>query len=304
MKTIALKVDVDTFRGTREGVPRLVELFRSRGVNATFLFSLGPDHTGRSLRHVFRRGFLRRAPRRLALDRYGIKSLFYGTALFGPDIGRRCAETLRGVESAGFEVGVRAWDCVRWQKRIATADMSWTQEEMVRTAERFTAIFGHPPRVHGAAGWQMNRVAYRQEARLGFAYASDTRGEQPFWPIVEGESVRCLQLPTTLPTFEELLSLTGGDAESALDRLLLATQVEPEFGHVFSLSAGLEGIKQLPALERLLDGWMEQGYRLVSLAELHAGLDPASLPYHAVGTGQVEGESDPLAIQAARYPSA
>ena len=35
---LALKVDVDTLRGTREGVPRLVELFRRHGVGATFLF--------------------------------------------------------------------------------------------------------------------------------------------------------------------------------------------------------------------------------------------------------------------------
>jgi hypothetical protein len=150
----------------------------------------------------------------------------------------------------------------------------------------------------------MNRVAYRQEARLELAYASDTRGEQPFWPIVEGESVRCLQLPTTLPTLEELLILSGGDIENAHDRLLRSTAMEQEYGHVFSLSAEFEGIKQLSVLEQLLDGWMEQGYRMISLAELHAMLDPTCLPYHAVDTGSVEGESDLLALQSARYPSA
>ena len=39
---LALKVDVDTFRGTREGVPRLVELLRKHGAGATFLFSMVP----------------------------------------------------------------------------------------------------------------------------------------------------------------------------------------------------------------------------------------------------------------------
>jgi hypothetical protein len=41
---LALKVDVDTYRGTREGVPRLVEILARHGAAATFLFSLGPDH--------------------------------------------------------------------------------------------------------------------------------------------------------------------------------------------------------------------------------------------------------------------
>ena len=55
---LGLKVDVDTLRGTREGVPGLVELFRNHDVAATFLFSLGPDHTGRAIKRVFRPGFV------------------------------------------------------------------------------------------------------------------------------------------------------------------------------------------------------------------------------------------------------
>jgi undecaprenyl phosphate-alpha-L-ara4FN deformylase len=35
---LGLKIDVDTLRGTREGVPRLLEMLDSHGVKATFLF--------------------------------------------------------------------------------------------------------------------------------------------------------------------------------------------------------------------------------------------------------------------------
>ena len=63
MKTIVLKADVDTYRGTKDGVPRLLRLVQSRGVNATFLFSLGPDHTGRALKRVFRPGFMKKVGR-------------------------------------------------------------------------------------------------------------------------------------------------------------------------------------------------------------------------------------------------
>ena len=50
MARIALKVDVDTLRGTREGVPRLLDLMARHRARGTFLFSLGPDHTGWALR--------------------------------------------------------------------------------------------------------------------------------------------------------------------------------------------------------------------------------------------------------------
>ena len=60
---LVLKIDVDTYRGTREGVPNLVRMLTAHGAGATFLFSLGPDHTGWALRRVFRPGFLKKVSR-------------------------------------------------------------------------------------------------------------------------------------------------------------------------------------------------------------------------------------------------
>ncbi|MDE1715615.1 4-deoxy-4-formamido-L-arabinose-phosphoundecaprenol deformylase, partial [Chromobacterium amazonense] len=63
MKKLALKIDVDTWRGTREGVPRLMDMLKRHQAGATFLFSLGPDHTGRAIKRVFRPGFLSKVSR-------------------------------------------------------------------------------------------------------------------------------------------------------------------------------------------------------------------------------------------------
>ena len=92
---IALKIDVDTLRGTREGVPALVRVLHQAGAGATFLFSLGPDHTGRAIRRVFRKGFLGKVSRTSVLEHYGLRTLMYGTLLPGPDIGRRAGEQMR-----------------------------------------------------------------------------------------------------------------------------------------------------------------------------------------------------------------
>lgn len=303
MKTIALKVNVNTFRGTREGVPRLQELFKRRGVNATFLFSLGPDHTGRAIKRVFRRGFMKKVSRTSAFEHYGLTTLLYGTLLPAPDIGRRWGDILRAVEADGFEVGIHSWNHVRWQDGVAGENEEWTRDELELAVERFNEVFGHPAVIHGAAGWQMNRAAYRLEPRMGFTYASDTRGEQPFWPIVEGEPVHCLQLPTTLPTSDELLGIEGITPETVHNRLIRATVNEPQFGHVFTLHAELEGMKLLSAMERMLDGWEEQGYRIISLGDLYGMLDLKKLPYHAVEMEEIRGRTGLLAVQGAPYPA-
>lgn len=291
---LALKIDVDTLRGTREGVPALVAALRRAQVGATFLFSLGPDHTGRAIRRVFRRGFVGKVQRTSVVSHYGLRTLLYGTLLPGPDIGRRCAATLRAVDDAGFEVGVHCWDHVRWQDGVARAGADWTAREMQLAFDRFAAVFGRPPRVHGAAGWQMNDHALRQLDTLGYTHASDGRGRGPFIPLVEGTPQRCVQLPTTLPTLDELIGRDGTTAANAADHLLAQTAAPPAHGHVFTLHAELEGQKLRPVFERLLAGWAAQGYELVSLDTLARDLDRRALPHCTVLWQTVPGRSGEL----------
>ena len=297
MPLLALKVDVDTLRGTREGVPALRELFRRHKADATFLFSLGPDHTGRAIKRVFRPGFFGKVSRTSVLEHYGIRTLLYGTVLPGPDIGRRCRDLLRAVRDDGFEVGIHTWDHVKWQDGVAGAGAAWTHGQMRLAMERFADVFGEPATTHGAAGWQMNRHALRETQRLGFSYCSDTRGTAPFMPMINAEIMACPQLPTTLPTLDELIGLHGLTPDNVHVPLLGLTREPPAQGHVFTLHAELEGMKLAPVLERLLDGWKARGYELVSMRRIHESLDTAKLPFHEVEQREVPGRSGTLAVQ-------
>jgi len=297
---LVLKIDVDTFRGTREGVPRLVEALQRHEAGATFLFSLGPDQTGRAIRRAFRPGFMKKVGRTSVMSHYGMRTLLYGTLLPGPDIGKRCADTLRRVRDSGFEVGIHAWNHVKWQDGVLHADAEWTTWQMSLATQRFREIFGEAPAVHGAAGWQMNVHAYRRTQSLGFRYASDTRGTHPFVPVVRAEIVCCPQFPTTLPTLDELVGLEGVTEANAADALLART-VEDRRDHVFTLHAELEGMKLLPAFERLLEGWKAQGYDLVALRDLAGAETIHPLPLHSVVEGPVPGRSGTLALQGPEF---
>ncbi|HXF78744.1 MAG TPA: polysaccharide deacetylase family protein [Usitatibacter sp.] len=296
---LALKIDVDTYRGTREGVPALVEMLKRHGAGATFLFSLGPDHTGRAIKRALRPGFMQKVNRTSVVEHYGIRTLLYGTLLPGPDIGKRCAAILRRVRDEGFEVGIHTWDHVKWQDGVMHADEKWTAGQMELACARFREIFAEEPHVHGAAGWQMNAHAYRRTQSLGFRYASDTRGSHPFLPVIRGELVSCPQYPTTLPTMDELIGLDGVTEASVAEALLERTK-EPA-DHVFTLHAELEGMKLAPALEKLLEGWKAQGYELVAMRELVAASDTASLPLHAVVDAPRRGRSGTLASQGPEF---
>jgi peptidoglycan/xylan/chitin deacetylase (PgdA/CDA1 family) len=295
---LALKIDIDTLRGTRAGIPALLQTLAQHGADATFLFSLGPDHTGRAIRRAFRPGFASKVSRTSVLEHYGVRTLLYGTLLPGPDIGRKAADCMRRVRAAGHEVGVHCFDHTAWQDFVTRRGADWGRTQMRLAAERFHEVFGTAPLVHGAAGWQMTQAALQAEEELGFRYASDTRGEGPFVPWLGTRRSACPQLPTTLPTLDELIGLDGITEGNVHERLLERTRDRP-LNQVFTLHAELEGMKLLPVLQRLLRGWRAQGYALVSMAALLATLDVAALPAAGVEAGTVPGRSGTLAVQGA-----
>ncbi len=301
MTILALKIDVDTLRGTREGVPNLASLLKKHDVGATFLFALGPDHTGRAIRRVFRRGFVGKVRRTSVVRHYGIRTLLYGTLLPGPDIGRRTADTMCAVRDGGFEVGIHTWDHIRWQDGVGAADADWTMREMQLACERFTDIFKAPPTTHGAAGWQTNAHALRLTQRLGFDYCSDGRGAYPHLPVLNGELIRCAQLPTTLPTLDEMIGRDGVTEANVAAHLLARTKEPTPSGHVFTLHAELEGMRLAPAFEQLLIGWKAQGWRLGPVRMVYDTLQPMALPRCEVGLGTVDGRTGMLLVQGPEF---
>src|SRR5829696_6345238 len=138
---LALKVDVDTDRGTRAGVPNLVADCAEFEVPACFLFSLGPDQTGRAITRVFRPGFLRKVSRTSVVEIYGVRTLLNGTLLPAPHIGRRNGHIMRAVRDAGFEVGIHCYNHYRWQDYLATMSPGEVAAEFDAARAEFRRIF-------------------------------------------------------------------------------------------------------------------------------------------------------------------
>ena len=296
MARIVLKIDVDTLRGTREGVPNLARIFDRHQARATFLFSLGPDHTGWALRRVFRPGFLKKVSRTSVVEHYGVKQLMYGVLLPGPDIGRRAAADMRAIHEAGFECGIHTWDHVYWQDNVRGRDADWTAREMQKSYERFAQIFGAPPVTHGAAGWQMNEAAFARIDAWSMRYASDGRGHSPYRPVVDGRALNHVQMPTTLPTLDEVLGVDGIDTDTVAAAILARTEGNPH-DQVFTLHAELEGQKLAPVFEQLLEGWRAQGHSFATMGDYHAALDRETLPSYPVTWGEIAGRSGELIVQ-------
>lgn len=296
---IGLRIDVSTVRGIKRGVPHLMEMLKALGASATYLFGLGPDRSGWFAGRMLTTRIDGRWRPIRAIRRYGLGTLLAGPLLPARDLVEDYADLMRGVRDEGFEVGLLARDHVAWRRRAAHADAQWTRDELEQARARFQAVFGEPPRVGGAAGWQVNRYSLRLTQRLGFDYASDTRGQGPFIPVWQAEIVACPQLPVTLPTLEELNAEMPLDA--AVERLAELTAQPPATGHVYAARADLEGISLRRPFEQLLQRWKGQGYEIGSLKRYAEGLPAGDLPRHEIAREELARRFGAVAVQGREF---
>jgi peptidoglycan/xylan/chitin deacetylase (PgdA/CDA1 family) len=274
---VALKVDCDTFLGTRDGIPRLLDILAKRGIRATFFFTLGPDRSGLAVRRVFtRKGFLEKMVRSRAPSLYPLRTMLSGTLLPAPRIGERCAEPIRGVAQAGHETGVHGWDHVRWQDGLDRMSVERVRSEYGRAHAEYLRLFGHPARMSAAPGWTVSPHSLEVQEERALLFTSDTRGGAPFFPAAEGRVFRTLEIPTTLPTLDEVLAwphLGSDDGRRWMYRKALGeAEVEAEAGPnsfaVHTIHTEVEGGPYAGLFERTLDDWLADGVAFVTLTEV------------------------------------
>ncbi len=247
---VGLRVDVDTLRGTRIGVPNLTALLSSHHMRATFFFSVGPDNMGRHLWRLLRPRFLVKMLRTQAATLYGWDILLRGTLWPGPEIGKRCPETIRETAEAGHEVGLHAWDHHRWQARIERLGQRAITDDIKRGYETLTQILGRAPDGFAAPAWRVTPEALAATEQYSFRFQSDCRGRSLFRPMMAGRQYRHIQVPTTLPTYDELIGRTC-TTETYNEYLL--DLIRPDRLNVLTIHAEVEGIGCLALFQDFLD---------------------------------------------------
>ena len=295
---LGIKVDVDTYRGLKTGVPNLLAIFRRCAVRASFYFSLGPDNSGKAIRRVFtRKGFLQKMLRTRAVSMYGLRTVLYGTLLPAPIMGERLPHVIRAVRDAGHEVGIHAWDHVKWHDLLDAMTSEEIEAEFDKAARMFESILDFPANASAAAAWRANAESLSMLDRKNLLYHSNSRGTHPYFPRIGGRVFRTLEIPTTLPTADEILGTPGVDAKSLPDVLL--SKFVPGKVNVFTMHAEVEGMGYQAPFERLLGGLLSRGVRCETLETIarEALTDKDKIPACDLVSGTVPGRSGKVAVQ-------
>jgi undecaprenyl phosphate-alpha-L-ara4FN deformylase len=267
---LGLRVDVDTLRGTRQGVPRLLRTLDAHGLRASFFFSVGPDNMGRHVWRLRQPAFLIKMLRSRAPSLYGWDVLLRGAFWPGPRIAERAAGPIRDAAVAGHEVGLHAWDHHAWQIGVDGLSMEESGAILARGLEVLGQVVGSVPRAVAAPGWRCTESVLMAEDRLALDYASDCRGQRAFRPVVAGRELSHVQIPVTLPTFDELVGRAVSVQEYNAHLLGL---VSSDRLNVLAIHAEVEGGVHAELFDAFLREARARGIEPVPLGTLLPGLD-------------------------------
>jgi undecaprenyl phosphate-alpha-L-ara4FN deformylase len=291
---IGLRVDVDTYRGTRDGVPELIRVLGRHGVQATFFFSVGPDNMGRHLLRLVKPAFLVKMLRTSAAGLYGWDIVLRGTLWPGTVIGRRLGPVIKACADAGHEIGLHAWDHHAWQARIAGASSDDVRALIARGLSMLDAA-GAPARCSAAPAWRCTDAVL--EAKAGFAqlrYNSDCRGEGVFRPRLEGCASGAPQVPVNLPTYDEVVGRNGVRPCDWND--LLLSLIRPGGYNALAVHAEVEGGRANGQFDEFVGRCAARGWMLAPLSAL-LPKDTATIADGRMKRGHVEGRDGWISIR-------
>ncbi|MDE3083713.1 MAG: polysaccharide deacetylase family protein, partial [Verrucomicrobiota bacterium] len=204
---------------------------------------------------------------------------------------------MRAVRDTGFEVGIHCYNHYRWQDYVQKMSLGEVRAEFEAARAEFRRIFGEDARTAGAAGWQSNARSREVYDEAGLLYASDTRGEAPFFPRIDGKVFNTLEIPTTLPTFDELLGRPEFPEEKIVPHYLSLLRADRP--NVLTLHAEIEGMGKRALFRELITACKNADVKFIQLDGLARELlsARASIPVCEQVLAEIDGRSGAVATQ-------
>jgi undecaprenyl phosphate-alpha-L-ara4FN deformylase len=292
---IGLRIDVDTLRGTRIGVPELCRILKKNDIKASFFFSVGPDNMGRHLWRLLRPAFFLKMMRTKAASLYGWDILLKGTFWPGPYIAGKAGQAIQDAATDGHEIGLHAWDHHGWQSGIKNMSASQVQALLNRGCDALMSLTGNKPTCSAAPAWRSTDAALLAKDTFTFLYNSDCRGDCIFYPQVAEKTLQTPQVPTTLPTYDELIGQAGVTEKNYNKQLF--SHLQSDRLNILTIHAEVEGIVHKTMFADFIRLAQEKGCSFVPLGKIVTEAKKTAITIASIQEQIIPGREGWISIQ-------
>jgi len=282
---LGLKIDVDTYAGMKQGVPRLLSILSSFGIQATFYLSMGPDASGRAILQLVKNPrFLKKMLKTKAGRLYGMKTALHGTLLPSPMIALSFPDLVEEIISAGHEVEFHAWDHRRWQDELHKRSDEWIEDWFEKGISAYRKMVQEEPSSFGAPAWLIDDRVLKILGKYDFHYLSCTRAKEAFIHEISG----LMEIPSDLPCLEEI------GVPQGVSRIL--QNLKDGWIHVLPVHAEVEGGVWREYFVEICEAVRGMDLEILPLSKIRELLLSENLPVRKYRMELLPGRSAPCAV--------
>jgi len=209
----ALRIDIDSLKGLREGVPKLLDTLSKYDMKASFFSVMGWEgdflstvkyRIIRAKAHTPSTDFVGRLgstdkQSSLKLTKFvsGYSELL--RCLFFPVKFSHEKDILYMIKEEGHELGVHGYVHVKWHN----LKKNEAEKEFQQMTSSYEKLFGERPKGFASPRFISNNTVRELTEKHGFKYSSLTYGEKPFFPVLNGQLCSHVEIPVTIDMIDD-----------------------------------------------------------------------------------------------------
>ncbi len=170
-KTFTLRVDLESDKGIREGLPKLLDLLKKHGVKASFYVCMGGES---GLFELLKYSGKMESSGERKIKLFSLKEKIR-IAFFPRDFVKRNKKILRRIIDDGHELGIHGWKHREWTRGLEKIDV---RKKINDAKIKYAKIFWREAKSFAAPGFNTNEKIVKILKESGIKYISDFDGEK------------------------------------------------------------------------------------------------------------------------------
>jgi len=172
-KTFFIRIDLESQKGIRKGVPRILEVLERNGVKGSFYLTMGGES------NIFeilknRNKLSSSGERKIKVWtlREKIRMVF-----FPKDFVRANEKILKRILEGGHELGLHGWKHREWTRNLGSLDV---EKAISNSIKKYVNLFGKRPTSWSSPGFNTREKVLLLLEKNHFRFVSDFQEEQSF----------------------------------------------------------------------------------------------------------------------------